>query len=122
DGIAASLPLIKSGQFRALAKLDGRHLTALPDIEPLAVAADLPQLGDISTWVGIMAPAGTPPAVVAKLQRELERVNSDTATVDRVEKSGIMAVASTAAELDAFIRSEQQRWGSVVKDSGIKVD
>ena len=58
----ARLPLIKSGQLRALAKLNSRPLPALPDVRPLSVEANIPALDDISTWIGFVAPAGTPRA------------------------------------------------------------
>src|SRR5262249_8764805 len=63
DGIAAALPLVQSGKVRALAKLNSRPLPALPGVQPLAVAANLPALEDISSWTGLVAPAGTPRAV-----------------------------------------------------------
>ncbi|MDO8597891.1 MAG: tripartite tricarboxylate transporter substrate binding protein, partial [Sulfuricaulis sp.] len=69
DGIAASLPLIQSGKLRALAKLNSRPLPALPDLKPLAVAANLPSLDDISTWTALVAPTGTPPDIIEKIQR-----------------------------------------------------
>src|SRR5262247_4067813 len=62
DGIAAALPLVQSGKVRALAKLNSRPLPALPEVQPLAVAAGLPALEDISSWTGLVAPAGTPRA------------------------------------------------------------
>jgi tripartite-type tricarboxylate transporter receptor subunit TctC len=122
DGIAASLPLIQSGQFRALAKLDDRALAALPNLPTLAVAADLPALADISTWVGLVAPAGTPSAIVEKIQRDVARINADPAVAEQLEKSGIMPVTSTPAEFDAFFRSEAARWSRVIKEGGIKLD
>ncbi len=60
DGAATSLPLIQSGKLRALAKLNSRSLPALPEVRPLALEAGLPALDDISTWIGLVAPAGTP--------------------------------------------------------------
>jgi tripartite-type tricarboxylate transporter receptor subunit TctC len=122
DGIAASLPLIKSGQLRALAKLNSRPQPALPNVEPLAVAAGLPELEDISTWIGLVAPAGTPPAVIDKIHREVVSIYADPATADRLEKVGITAVTSTPAEFDAFFRREAERWTKVFKESGIKLD
>src|SRR5436190_2369991 len=59
DGVAASLALIQDGKLRALAKLNNRPLPALTDLQSLAVAANLPELGEISTWAGLVAPAGT---------------------------------------------------------------
>src|SRR5260370_35243271 len=70
DGVATSLPLIQSGKLRALAKLHSRPLAVLPDLAPLAVAAGLPQLEHMSSWIRRVAPARTPPAVLAKIRRE----------------------------------------------------
>jgi tripartite-type tricarboxylate transporter receptor subunit TctC len=122
DGVAASLPLIQSGALRPLAKLNSRSLSSLPDVAPLAVAADLPALEDISTWIGLVAPAGTPAAVVEKIQREVVRTYADPAVAERLERSGINAVTSTPAEFDAFFRQEAERWTKVFKDSGIRLD
>ena len=122
DGIAASLPLIKAGQLRALAKLNSRPQPALPEVKPLAVAADLPQLEDISTWIGLVAPAGTSPAVIDKIHREVVAIYRDPAVLERLEKVGITAVTSTPAEFDAFFRREAERWSKAFKDSGIKLE
>src|SRR5207244_7082012 len=55
DGVASSLPLIRGGQFRALAKLNDRPLTPLPDLQPLSVASGLSELTDMSSWIGLVA-------------------------------------------------------------------
>jgi tripartite-type tricarboxylate transporter receptor subunit TctC len=122
DGAAPSLPLIKGGQFRALAKLNSRPLSQLPDLEPLAVAAGLPQLDDMSSWIGLVAPAGTPKPVIDKIHQEVVSIYADAAVVDRLDKAGISPVTSTPAEFDAFFRSEAQRWAKVFRDSGIRLD
>ena len=122
DGAAPSLPLIKSGQFRALAKLNSRPLSQLPDLAPLAVAADLPGLGDMSSWIGLVAPAGTPKPVIDKIHQEVVAIYADPAVVDRLDRAGINPVTSTPAEFDAFFRSEAQRWAKVFRDSGIRLD
>jgi tripartite-type tricarboxylate transporter receptor subunit TctC len=119
DGIAASLPLIKAGQLRPLAKLNSRPQPALPDVAPLAVAANLPQLEDISTWIGLVAPAGTPPAIIDKIHREVVAIYRDPDVLERLEQAGITPVTSTPAEFDAFFRKEAVRWTRVFKDSGI---
>ena len=64
DGAATSLPLIQSGKLRALAKLNSRPLPALPDVRPLAEEAGIPALDDISTWIGLVAPAGAPGEII----------------------------------------------------------
>jgi tripartite-type tricarboxylate transporter receptor subunit TctC len=122
DGVASGLPLIQSGQFRALAKLNNRPLSQLPDLQTLAVAADLPQLEDISSWIGLVAPAGTPPAIVDKIQQEVLRVYADPVSAEKLDKAGINAVASTPKEFDQFFRSEAERWTKIFRESGIKIE
>jgi tripartite-type tricarboxylate transporter receptor subunit TctC len=122
DGTASSLPLIKGGQFRALAKLNNRPLPALPDIKPLAEAAGMPALDDISSWIAFVAPAGTPRSIVDKIQREVVKIYADPAVAEKLENSGINAVSSTPEEFDAFFRKEAVRWEKAFKESGIKLD
>lgn len=122
DGAATSLPLIQSGKLRALAKLNSRPLPALPELRPLAVEAGLPALDDISTWIELVAPAGTPRMIVEKVQREVVKMYADPAIAEKLEKSGISAVSSTPEEFAAFVRKELDRWGQVFKDSGIKLN
>jgi tripartite-type tricarboxylate transporter receptor subunit TctC len=122
DGAATSLPLIQGGKLRALAKLNSRPLPALPDLKPLAVEAGLPALDDISTWIGFVAPAGTPRAIVDKVQREVVKMYADPVIAEKLEKSGISTATSTPEEFDTFVRKEQDRWGQVLRDSGIKLN
>jgi tripartite-type tricarboxylate transporter receptor subunit TctC len=122
DGVAASLPLIQSGRLRALAKLNGRPLPVLPDVAPLAVAAGLPELADMSSWIGIVAPAGTPQPIVDKLAREIAAICADPVIAERLEKAGITAATSTPAEFDAFFRAEAARWTKVFRESGITLE
>jgi tripartite-type tricarboxylate transporter receptor subunit TctC len=122
DGAATSLPLIKGGKLRALAKLNSRPLPALPDVQSLAVEAGIPVLDDISTWIGFVAPAGTPRGIVDKIQREVVKTYADPVIADKLEKSGISTASSTPEEFDAFIRRELDRWGQVFKDSGIQLN
>jgi tripartite-type tricarboxylate transporter receptor subunit TctC len=124
DSTGTSLPLIQGGHYRALAKYSNRPLPILPDLPSLSVAADLPGLDESSTWIALVAPAGTAPAIVDKIHREVASIFGDPGTMAKLEKAGILAVASnTPAELDAFIRSETQRWSKVFRDSGnMKLD
>jgi tripartite-type tricarboxylate transporter receptor subunit TctC len=122
DGVAASLPLIQGGKLRALAKLNNRPLAVLPDLQPLGVAAGLPQLEDMSSWIGLVAPAGTPRAVVDKIAREVATIYADPGVAERLEKAGITVATSTPAEFDAFFRAEAKRWTDVFRESGIKLE
>jgi tripartite-type tricarboxylate transporter receptor subunit TctC len=118
DGVASSMPLIKDGKFRALAKLADRPLSQLPDLPPLAEAAGVPELGDISTWIAFYAPAGTSSEIVGKLQNFIATIYADPAVAQRLQDAGIIAVSSTPAELNAFVHSETERWGKVIRDNG----
>jgi tripartite-type tricarboxylate transporter receptor subunit TctC len=120
DGAATSLPLIASGKLRALAKLNSRPLPALPDVPPLAAAAGIPALDDISTWIGLVAPAGTPREIIDKIRQQIMAIYADRAVAEKLEKSGITIATSTPEEFAAFIASELARWGSVIKESGIE--
>ena len=122
DGVASSLPLIQSGKFRALAKLDSRPLPVLPDVPPLSIAAGMPALDDISSWIAIVAPARTPHAVIDKIQQEVAKMYADPVLYDRLQKSGINAVSSTPEEFDAFFRKEAVRWEKAFRESGIQLE
>jgi len=122
DGAATSLPLIQGGKLRALAKLNSRPLPALPDVKPLAVEAGIPALDDISTWIGFVAPAGTPRGIIDKVQREVVKMYADPVIADKLEKSGISSASSTPEEMSAFVRRELERWGQVFRDSGIQLN
>jgi len=122
DGVASSLPLIKAGTFRPLAKLNGRPLPALPEVAPLSVLAGMPALEDISSWIAFVAPARTPRPIIARIGQEVARIYADPALYERLEKSGINPVASTPDELDGFVRREIPRWATVLKESGIQLE
>jgi len=122
DGVASSLPLIKSGKFRPLAKLNNRPLPALPHIPPLSEAAGMPELADMSSWIALVAPAGTPRAIVDRLQSKVAAIYADRATNERLIAAGLNPVSSTPEEFDAFFRKEAVRWARAFKESGIKLD
>jgi tripartite-type tricarboxylate transporter receptor subunit TctC len=122
DGVASSLPLIKAGTFRPLAKLNGRPLPALPQVAPLSVVAKMPALEDISSWIALVAPSRTPRPILDRIQQEVAKMYADPALYERLEKSGINPVSSTPEELDSFVRREAARWETVFKESGIELD
>jgi tripartite-type tricarboxylate transporter receptor subunit TctC len=122
DGVSASLPLIREGKLHALAKLNNRPLAALPDLQPLSFAASLPELGEVSTWAGLVAPAGTPPAIVTRIARDIAAVAADPEVGAKLQGFGIVATSSTPSEFDRYFRSELERWSSVFRDSGITLD
>jgi len=119
DGAASSIPLIQAGKMRALAKLNNGRVEGLPELKSLAEASGIPALEDVSTWIGLVAPAGAAPALIDKLQRDVAAVYASPNFQQTMEKAGINAINSSPGELGQFVRSEQIRWGKVVKDSGL---
>ena len=122
DGVASSLPLVRGGKFRALAKLNSRPLPTLPEVLPLSVAAGMPALDDMSSWIGLVAPAGTPRPIIDKIQGEVAKIYADPAIRDKLENAGLNPISSTPDEFDAFFRLEAVRWKKAFDDSGIKLD
>jgi tripartite-type tricarboxylate transporter receptor subunit TctC len=122
DGIASAIPLIRGGELRALAKLNNRPLTPLPELKPLSEAAGLPRLEEMSSWIGLVAPAGTPKEIVQKIHDAVAKAYADPVVSERLDKAGINAVTTTPAEFDAFFRAEAERWTKFYKESGIKLN
>ena len=120
DGPSAALSLIQSGKFRVLAKFDPRPFPPAPDL-PL-ITADLPALEEITVWLGLVAPKGTPAAIIDKLQAEVAKALADPAIKSKADASGLYPATSTPAEFAAFIRKEAQRWSAVVRETGMKYD
>jgi tripartite-type tricarboxylate transporter receptor subunit TctC len=121
DGPSAVLPLIKSGDLRALAKLDGRPFQQLPDLPTLTAVTGV-DLGDVAVWLGLVAPHGTPAPIVNKLAAEVAKILADPQVKARTDAAGISPVSSTPAEFAAFIKQEAARWPAVVKSSGMHFD
>jgi len=121
DGPSAVLPLIKSGDLGALAKLDGRLFRALPDVPTLAAETGV-DLGDVNVWLGLVAPRATPPAIVDKLAGEVAKILADPEVRSRADAVGISPVTDSPAEFAAFIQHEAARWPDIVKRSGMHFD
>jgi tripartite-type tricarboxylate transporter receptor subunit TctC len=120
DGPSASLSLIQSGTFRVLGKFDPRPFPPVPDV-PLITTA-VPGLDEITVWLGLVAPRGTPGEIIDKLQREVAKALADPAIKAKADASGLYPATTTPAEFAAFIRRESDRWATVVKESGMKYD
>lgn len=118
DSVSNSLPLIRAGKFRALAKYSDRPLPILPEVPSLSVAAGLPSVGESSTWIALVAPAKTPQPVIDRLQGEVAAIFADPAMAARLQRAGLGAESSTPQQLEALIRSDSARWKALI-DTGI---
>ena len=122
DGTSAAFPLIQDGKFRVLAKFDRRPFPQLPDLPVVADAAGVPGFEEITVWLGLVAPKGTPQGIVDKLQLQISQVLADPGIKQKADAAGLFPSSSTPAEFRAFIRQEAQRWSIVVKETGIQYD
>ena len=114
-------PLIAGGKVRALAKLDSRP-NPYPELQTLAAAAGLSNLDDMAVWLGLVAPKGTPKAIVDKLNKEVVHILAEPDVRDKFDKTGNFAVSSSPEEFEAFIHKEAARWQKVLKEANIKYD
>jgi len=120
DGIAGHLAFIKLGRVKALAVTSPTRLAAFPDI-PTMKELGYPRV-DGSVWYGLMAPAGTPKPIVAKLNAESNRVLAMQDLKDRLTNAGVDAAGGTPEEFGRFIRAEYDKWGPIVKAAGVKAN
>jgi tripartite-type tricarboxylate transporter receptor subunit TctC len=114
------VPQIKGGRLKALAVGSRERIPAIPDVPTLAEAG-LPGY-EATNWWGIVAPAGTPRAVVERLHKELSAVIVSADTRKRFEAEGADAMPMSSAEFGRFITSEISKWARVVKDANIKAE
>jgi tripartite-type tricarboxylate transporter receptor subunit TctC len=120
DGPSAAASLIQSGQFRVLAKFDDRPFPPAPNAP--TIQTTVPGLDPITVWLGVVAPAGTPAPVVAKLQAEIARTLADPAIKAKADAAGLYPATTTPTEFAAFIKAEAERWSKIIPTTGMKYD
>ena len=118
DSIAAGLPYVQSGQARGIAVLSSKRSRLAPDVPTLSEAG----VGglDVDSWLGVFAPAKTPPAVLARLRNEIRAALPDLK--ERFENSGGEVWDLPDGKLDAFVASEYENWTRLIREAGIKLD
>jgi tripartite-type tricarboxylate transporter receptor subunit TctC len=119
-GIPAALQFIKTGRLRALAVIAPQRSPTLPDV-PTVAEAGLANY-EVTTWYGVLAPAGTPRAIVDRLNTELIRVMHAPDLKERFAATGTEPRTSTPEEFADYIRQEVAKWGKVVREAGLKAD
>lgn len=118
--ILASAPHIRSGRVRALAITGPQRSAALPDVMTFAEAG-LPGY-DASSWNGILIPAGTPRAIVERLNTEIVRILKSPQVQERLAQDGALPWPTTPEEFAAFIKAEIAKWAKVVQAANIRID
>jgi len=119
NNIAPIIPLMQQGQLRALAVTSAKRTPAAPDLPTLSEAA-LPGF-DVSGWYAVFVPAKTAPAIVRKMHADIVSVLAEPAIKARLQELGLFVIGSTPDELGAFLKSEMDKWGPVIKDAAISV-
>ena len=119
-GMAGMLGHIRGGRLRALAVTGATRAPQLPDVPTLAEAG-VPGY-EAYVWMGLLAPKGTPPAVVDRLNRELLAVLATDEVKRYMANASIEIVGSTPAQFGTFFRQEKDRWAKIVRETGAKVD
>jgi hypothetical protein len=120
SGMSSVMPHIKANKLRPLAVTGAQRSPATPDV-PTIAEAGYPGF-EASAWYGVLAPAGTPKPVVARLNAEILRALKVPEVKERLENVGFEIVGGTPEAFAAYIRSEIVKWTKVVKASGIKAE
>ncbi|WP_218510038.1 tripartite tricarboxylate transporter substrate binding protein [Variovorax sp. dw_308] len=116
----ATLPFVKQGKLRALAVSSPERIAAAPEL-PTIAELGYPGFSGVP-WIAIMAPAHTPPAIVAKLNAEINKALKSKDVHDSFVAQGVEPLVKTPEELGIFVKSEIAKWTKAVKDSGAKAE
>jgi tripartite-type tricarboxylate transporter receptor subunit TctC len=111
---------IRAGSILALAVTSPRRLAGMPDL-PTMAEAGVRGL-ELSIWHGLFAPAGTPPAIVAKLSGEIQRILHSPKISERLQGMGAKPIGNTPEEFAQFISAERKKWAEVIQTANITVE
>jgi tripartite-type tricarboxylate transporter receptor subunit TctC len=120
ENVAIMIPHIKKGSLRPLAVSSAKRTLLMPEV-PTVAESGVPGF-EVLGWFAVLAPAGTPVEVVRLLNLELNKMIARPAYVQRFAGLGAEPLASTPGETVAFIKSEQEKWGRVIREVGIKAE
>jgi len=118
NNLESLMPTVLSGQLRALGVGEPRRVNAFPDIP--TIGETVPGFA-MAAWTGLVAPAGTPKEIVARLAKEAEAVLADPEVLVVLEKQHVIAAPVTLDAFAAFIATENEKWGKVIDSAGIKL-
>ena len=119
DAATTSWPQVQAGKLRALGVAGSERAFFAPD---LPLVRDIVSGFDVKPWHGLMAPAGTPPAIVNKLSEEIQAFLRTPAAQAKLQAAGIVRVGNSAAEFQAFIASEFELYKKIIQEAGIKAE
>jgi tripartite-type tricarboxylate transporter receptor subunit TctC len=117
----AALSQVRAGRLRALAVTTQKRSAAAPEIPTVAEALGMPDY-EVDSWYAMFAPAKTPPAIVARMQKEAARAVHLPEARQKLLEQGADAVGGTSEELDRVVKGELKRWAEVIRNAGIKLE
>jgi len=120
DNMPSAWPHVQTGKLRALAVTTQKRSPTAPDI-PTMIESGFPNF-DVSSWFGLLAPAGTPPEVIKALNAVMVKAQDDPEVQARFTQLGAVGAKQTPEEFGAFVKAEVEKWAPVVKASGARVD
>jgi tripartite-type tricarboxylate transporter receptor subunit TctC len=120
DSIPSSLPQIRAGKLKAIAVASSRRSPVLPELPTIAEAGLAGFAAD--SWFGIMAPAGTPKEVIAKLNADIVKALDSAEVKEIITRQGGEVMGSTPERMAAQIRGDREKWGRVVRESGARIE
>ncbi len=120
SSIPSVLPHVRQGQLNAIAIGSARRIPSLPEI-PTIAESGVPGY-EAYSWVGMIAPAGTPREVITRLHREIADILKQKDVAEKLNGQGALPVGDTPEQFATYIKAEIDKWGAVVRSSNIKVD
>jgi tripartite-type tricarboxylate transporter receptor subunit TctC len=120
DAITTMAPNVRAGQVKAMGTTGDKRSTVLPDV-PTIAEAGVPGY-EATIWLGVMAPAGTPKAVIDVLNAEISKIVQRPDVQKTWGEQGAVSMVMNPAEFDKYLRADIEKWARVVKVSGAKID
>jgi tripartite-type tricarboxylate transporter receptor subunit TctC len=121
ETVAATVGHIKSGRLKTFGVSTARRTGAMPDVPPLAETAGLPGY-DVAAWIGYAAPGGTPREILVRISTEIQRALRSEELKERMVNVGLDPVSSTPDEMAAFMRREQDRYATIIRNANIRIE
>src|SRR6185503_13644761 len=120
ETVASVVGHVKAGRLKVFGVTTAQRTASLPDVPTLAEAADLPGF-DAAAWIGYSAPAGTPREIVVRLSEEIQKAMRGPDMRERYVALGLDQASSTPDEMAAYMVREQERYATIIKNAGIKI-
>jgi len=117
-GVSAAMPHVKNGRLRALGVSSSARLKSAPEIPTISEAGV--KSYEIASWLGVSAPSGTPPRIIARINAEIAKVAQQPDFAERLAVDGAELRVTSSEAFTRYVEAEVQKWGKVIRDSGTK--